>query len=206
MVIQLDGTHGDKHLVERLLQGEEAAFETFFAAYFPRLFRFALYRLGGDADQAEDVAQVTLIKALDKLASYRGEAALFTWLCTFCRHEISAQCRRRGSMPETVIEDEAALRAALESLTDLRDGPESVYARKELVRLIRVTLDTLPSAYGDALEWKYIDGVSVREIGERLGRSTKAAESLLTRAREAFRDGFATLSGKALPMLMERAP
>ena len=67
---------------------------------------------------------------------------------------------------------------------------------------MQVTLDSLPLHYGDALEWKYLDGLSVVEIAARLGVSTKAAESRLTRAREAFRDGFSALGG----MLGTRQP
>jgi DNA-directed RNA polymerase specialized sigma24 family protein len=54
-------------------------------------------------------------------------------------------------------------------------------------------LDQLPTRYGDALEWKYGEGLSVKEIATRLGVGPKAAESLLTRARQAFRDAFATV-------------
>ncbi len=57
-----------------------------------------------------------------------------------------------------------------------------------------MTLDALPRAYGDALEWKYVHGHSVREIAARLNLGEKAAESLLTRARQAFRDGFAAVT------------
>src|SRR5215831_1959391 len=85
----------DLDLARRLVAGEESAFETFFADYFPRLYRFACARLG-DEDAAEDVAQTTLIRALARMSTYRGESALFTWLCTFCRHEISAWLERTG--------------------------------------------------------------------------------------------------------------
>jgi RNA polymerase sigma-70 factor (ECF subfamily) len=56
-----------------------------------------------------------------------------------------------------------------------------------------VTLEFLPSNYATALEMKYIRGCSVAEIGERLGIGTKAAESVLTRARAAFKEGFRSL-------------
>jgi len=58
-----------------------------------------------------------------------------------------------------------------------------------------VTLDLLPGNYSDALEWKYIDGLSVVEIAERLRLSYKAAESLLTRARQAFREQYSLAAG-----------
>ena len=61
---------------------------------------------------------------------------------------------------------------------------------------MHVVLDLLPSHYADALEWKYLDRVSVKEIGEKLQVGTKAAESILTRAREAFRKGYARVVGE----------
>ena len=186
-------------LVRRMLAGEEHAFEEFFAASFPALFRFAAARLR-DPAAAEEVVQATLCRAVLKLHTYRGEAALFTWLCAFCRHEISAWCERQARRPPEVelVDDLPDVRAALESLSAEREGaPEAELRRHELRRLVQATLDALPGRYGDALEWKYIEGLSVAEIADRLGVGLKAAESLLTRARKAFRDGFMTLGGAA---------
>ena len=190
----------DKAVVGRLLRGDEAAFEAFFETYFSRLYRFAITRLDNNGDAAEEVVQATLCKAVNKLATYRGEAALFTWLCTFCRHEISAHyVRQQRTAPEIpLVEDTPDVRAALESLAAASgDRPYERIRRGELARLVRVTLDTLPDRYGDALEWKYIDDLSVQEIASRLGVGPKAAESLLTRARQAFRDGFAAMHAGA---------
>ncbi len=153
---------------------------------------------------AEDVAQTTLTKAIDRLETYRGEAALFSWLCTICRHEISAVVKRAALVPVVLVEDDSSVRAAFESLIDPDGTPESALRSVELARQVKVTLDSLPVDYGDALEWKYIDGLSVVEIGNRLGRSRKAAESLLNRAREAFRDGFAALAGSAHDFELEQ--
>ena len=68
--------------------------------------------------------------------------------------------------------------------------PSGGYQRRELSRVVQVTLDHLPGRYGEVLAWKYIEGTSVEEIGRRLGLGHKAAESLLTRARQAFREAF----------------
>ncbi len=190
----------DRAVVIRMLAKDEAAFDHFFDTYFPRLYRFALPRLDNNADASEEVVQATLCKAIAKLATYRGEAALFTWLCTFCRHEISAHYgRNRRTAHETpLVEDVPDVRAALESLgAASADGPEEQLRRRDLARLVQVTLDSLPDRYGDALEWKYIQELSVQEIAVRLKVGPKAAESLLTRARQAFRDAFASLHAGA---------
>jgi RNA polymerase sigma-70 factor, ECF subfamily len=186
----------DRALARRLIAGDQSAFEQFFADYFPRVYRFARARLGGSDEAAEDVVQTTLIKALAKIHTYRGEAALLTWLCTFCRHEIAAWHERAGRTSEVALETSGPeARAVLDGLALLsQDDPERALDRLELCELVHATLDHLPPRYGDALEWKYLEGRSVDEIARRLGVGYKAAESLLTRARQAFRDGFSTLA------------
>jgi RNA polymerase sigma-70 factor (ECF subfamily) len=186
----------DHELVRKMLAGDELAFDEFFGGYFPGLFRFALTRIGGDEDAAEEIVQATLGAAVRKLSTYRGEAALFTWLCTFCRHEIARHFRRSGREPATValVEDDPALAAALSSLASGAAGQEAAMARAETARLVHVVLDRLPPRYASALEWKYIDGIAVKEIASRWSLSEKAAESTLTRAREAFREGFTMLT------------
>ena len=119
------------------------------------------------------------------MKSWRGEAALFTWLCTFCMHEIGSHYRQsdRRPLPVGLVEDTPALIVPDEA------------RRSEVAILVHATLDGLPDGYGDALEWKYVLGLSVDEIAERLGVSSKAAESLLTRARQAFRDAYPSGEG-----------
>ena len=189
---------GDQDLARRLRNGDESAFEEFFAEYFPRVYRFARVRLTGDDDAAEEVAQTTLSRALDKISTYRGEAALFVWLCSFCRHEITAWSERSGKAPQVSLSDDSAeTRAILDALAALSaDDPEREYERRELSRLVHVALDHLPGKYKEALVCRYLEGASVDEIGRRLNLGYKAAESLLTRARQAFREGFAGVSSR----------
>jgi RNA polymerase sigma-70 factor (ECF subfamily) len=90
------------------------------------------------------------------------------------------------------LEDNPAVQAALASLS-LDLGPEQSRSNDEVARFVRVTLEYLPTRYACALEMKYIRGCSVDEIGKQLEISSKAAESVLSRAREAFREGFRSL-------------
>jgi RNA polymerase sigma-70 factor (ECF subfamily) len=187
----------DIALARRVLAGDEAAFDEFFDRYFPRLYRFALARLGDNEDAAEDIVQQVLIRGLDHLHSYRGEAALLTWLCALCRREIAARYAHEDKRREVpLIDDRPEIRVALDALAASESvDPEATLRRRELAALVRLTLDHLPGHYGDVLEWKYMQELSVHEIADRLGVGYKAAESLLTRARAAFRDGFALVTG-----------
>ncbi len=180
----------DIALVRRVLAGNESAFDEFFATYFPPLYRFAISRLRGDENAAEEVVQSALVRAIDRLHTYRGEAALLTWLCTLCRREIASRREREGRAREVSFDDRPEFRAALDMLAAGVDDPETDLQRRELSSLVQLTLDHLPGRYGDVLEWKYIQEQSVQEIASRLGVGCKAAESLLTRARAAFREGF----------------
>jgi RNA polymerase sigma-70 factor (ECF subfamily) len=182
----------DRVLVARMLRGDVDASAEFFEATFAPLFRFALPRVGGDAAVAEEIVQITLCRALRKLGTYRGEAALLTWLCAICRREIATWFGQQKRMPVMVdlTEDLPGIRAAIESLS-----AEQSAENNELRRLVQAVLDRLPARYGDALEWKYMEGLSVAEIAERLRVAPKAAESVLTRARVAFRDAFTAAYG-----------
>jgi len=183
----------DVALVRQMLSGNERSFDDFFNRFFPGIYRFALMRLADNAEAAEAVAQATLTAAIFKLATYRGEAALFSWLCTFCRHEIHRHLTKLHRASFVVLnEDAAEVRAALDSLSAI-SSDDANGRRLDNARLVRVVLDYLPAKYSEILEWKYLDGLPVADIAQRLRVSTKAAESLLTRARVAFRDGFAAV-------------
>jgi RNA polymerase sigma-70 factor (ECF subfamily) len=187
----------ERELVRRMLGGDEAAFDEFFEDYFPRLFRFAVLRLR-DQDAAEDLVQNSLIAAMRNLGSWRGEATLFTWLCTICRREISAWEKRTSRrVTVSLAEDDPGLRAALESIGAAAEAPDAGLTRADTGRIVQLVLDHLPPRYSRALEWKYLQDLSVVDFATRLQCTPKAAESLLTRARDAFRDAFADVQAAA---------
>lgn len=190
----------EQQLLRRMLAGDERAFSEFFNEYFARLYRFALPRLNGNADVAQEVVQATLCKVMRRLDTFRGEAALFTWICQICRHQIADYLRenRRHSERVVLIDDSPAVQAALDAIqAPDEERPEQHYGRGQTAALVRAVLDRLPARYGDALEWKYVEGLSVEEIGARMGVGTTAAQSLLARARVAFRDAIEQVFGAA---------
>jgi RNA polymerase sigma-70 factor, ECF subfamily len=179
----------DRKLVARMLAGEQRAFDAFFVASAQRLAAFAARRSGLDSASLEDVVQNTLIKAVRHLASYRGESALFTWLCEICRHELADVTRKSGRRPAHVSLFEPGARAAVAALPAPGHLEPAVRAESAEHRaaVIRV-LAALPPAYAQALEAKYADGLSVEEISRLLGLTGIATQSLLARARQAFRE------------------
>lgn len=189
--------NSDLATARSILKGDQRAFRDLFDRSFPRLYRFALVRLDGDHDLASEVVQQTICKGLDRLDTYRGEAALYTWLCQICRHTLIDQRRKtkRGERFVRPIEDEPDVRAVLEVFAaPVEAQPDAQAWHSDLQRLVQATMDVLPDRYGDVLEWKYVDELPVNEIAARLDLGPKAAESLLTRARAAFRDAIMAMA------------
>jgi RNA polymerase sigma-70 factor (ECF subfamily) len=195
----------DLELVRQLLGGDARAFDRFFHGYFPRLYRFVLPRVSGSYDQAQEVCQRSLVRGVRRLSTYRGDASLFTWLCQIARNELSDLWQRDKNEAARVlhVEDSAAIRTAVESIqSPLTDRPDAVRARSDALRLVQSVLDTLPVNYAEALEWKYLDGLSVAEIADRSGQTLIATQSILARARAAFREEFSRLAGTDLSDLL----
>jgi RNA polymerase sigma-70 factor (ECF subfamily) len=161
--------------------GRESAFDVFTECYVPGLYRFARRRLNDDRELTKDVVQSTVCRVIENLAGWRAEAPLFTWLCACCANEIAAHYRRRGRRPTEVelVENAAEIDPT---------------ARLESAELVHLALDLISPGYARALEWRYVEGLDVGEIARRLDTGYKAAESMLSRAREAFRQACEQLS------------
>jgi RNA polymerase sigma-70 factor (ECF subfamily) len=192
--------HDDLALVRKLLDGDEATFRAVFDGFFPRLYRFVLPRVNGDREEARDVVQQAFCKAFEKLDTYRGEASLYGWMSQICRNGLIDRARRRSRRPQhlTLSDRDDALAAIVEAIrAPESEEPDHRAARLDLLQVIQATLDYLPSHYGNVLEWKYLDENSVDEIATRLDIAPKAAESLLTRARKAFREAIIAINDSA---------
>ncbi len=195
----------DRKLAKAIIKGDERALKRFLDEYAPRLFRYAKHRLDNLAD-VDEVVQATLSQAARRLETYRGEATLLTWLVQICRHEISQAHKRasRADMMEPFLNDQL-LRSVVEQIADESACPEAGASRRELISMVQFALDQLPEHYAKALEMKYVHGYGSREIARALDSTDEAIQSLLARARRAFRQ----VCGEALRTLYddsERAP
>ncbi len=180
----------DKKLVRKILAGDELAFKSFVDEYFPKLYRYAYHRLGNKQD-VEEVVQVVLSNAARWLGTFRGEATLLTWMVRICRNEISqhlAKLEQRNDLAMPFLDDDV-LRSIVESIeSDPGDEPEAVSQRNDLITLVQLALDQLPERYAAALELKYIEGYSSKEIARQFEIGDEAVQSMLARARRAFRE------------------
>jgi RNA polymerase sigma-70 factor (ECF subfamily) len=186
-----DGRRADPEeleLVERMCAGNERAFEIFVDAYLPGLLRFARRRLPDNMELARDVAQSTVCVVIEKLATFRGDSSLSTWICACCRNEIAAHFRRAGRRPREVEIDDGI------DFEEPSPGPEAELLIGERSELVHEALDRMPALQARAMEWRYVEGLGVGEIAERMDSTYKSAESLLSRGRAAFRRQYSRLA------------
>jgi RNA polymerase sigma-70 factor (ECF subfamily) len=179
----------DRRLVQRLRKDDQRALRVFYDEYFPKLYRYAARRMKSSHD-IDEVVQAVLTAAARRIETYRGESTLLTWLIQICRHEVSKHYKHAVQTDGAfVFLEDDMLRAAVESLeAPAMDEPESAAGRSELIARVQMALDQLPAHYADALELKYLEGFSSKEIANRLGIGDEAVQSLLARARRSFRE------------------
>jgi RNA polymerase sigma-70 factor (ECF subfamily) len=167
--------------------GDDRALEALYERFADPLFAFIFHHLDGAARaDVEDVWQETWLAAVRALPRFRGSSTFFTWLCGIARHKMADQRRRgrlfgasRGTPDQPAVTAEAA---GLDSL------PDALLERRDLRLKVVEALAALPGDYRAALVARYVEHRSVDDVGRLLGRGNKAAESLLSRARAAFRD------------------
>lgn len=170
-------------LLDRMNRGDKQALSEFYRRYYDPLYRFIYYQVGGNHADAEDVTQTTFIAAIDSLHTFRGESRLYVWLCGIAWHK-AADFRRRRSKKERVRSNLPI--HELEQL-DTAPLPDEIFLREETRDLVYQVLLSLPDHYYQVLVLKYVEEFSMQEIAQLMGKSFKAVQSLLSRARNAFR-------------------
>lgn len=174
----------DLDLARRASRGDVEAFNEFYAQHADLVFGFIVHMLNGARMDAEEILQDTFAAAIHRLPSYRGDSRLSSWLCGIARHKVADHWRRRKGTGDPALTTSPA---ELGELMDAGPLPDEALNRSALrVRLIEAMAE-LPDDYRCALLSRYAEGCSVEDVARQLGRSYKAAESLLSRAKAALR-------------------
>jgi RNA polymerase sigma-70 factor (ECF subfamily) len=183
----------------RALHGEPGAVKLLAESALGPLYAFCLYRVGRNRDLCEEVVQETLVRAIRELHQYdpaRAGDNIYPWLVGLARNEISRVLARGKNVVS--LEDLWGRmdRDLLAQFARLEVEPfgDDLLQREETCQLVNATMSQLPPHYREALEAKYVSGKSVRDLAVLWCISEKAVESLLTRARQAFRGSFLALS------------
>ena len=175
-------------LVRRLKEGDATALHELYTATFAPLYRYVYFRAWGKHELAQDIVHDTFLEATRSLPNYSPDkGSLQAWLYGISRNRLRAFYRSQGRE-----------RKALQSLSATRPPEMALQEtqKPDMRALINATLSLLPITYSDVLLQKYVKTKSVREIATDTGQTEKAVESLLSRARAAFRESF-TVEGES---------
>lgn len=172
-----DRIERERELRRAVLAGEEFAWRTLYDEAFAGLYAYVLWRCGGLRERADEITQETWLTAVRRLRSFDPAAGSFAaWLRGITinllrnhfRRENRRACRTQPLVNEPLAEEEP----------------------REQAERIAAALAALPPHYEAVLRMKYLEGRSVADIAAERGESPKAVESLLSRARQAFRQEY----------------
>jgi RNA polymerase sigma-70 factor, ECF subfamily len=179
----------EKQLVERAKSGDFAAFQALVQPHEKRLYSLAK-RMTGNEQDAEDIVQETLLKAIDKLETFRAESSFGTWLYSITlnagRHHLVHQ-RRQALTPVEDLLNGTSHHAETHNLREWRD-PHSVMEAGEIRKFIAAAVDELPAEYSVPFLLRYEDELSIKEIAEMLKLTEAATKSRVLRARLFLRE------------------
>ena len=174
-----------KMLHESLQDRDAAAWDEFYEEHAGELYGFVFRLLRGDPQTAADMFQDAWLDAIGHIGQFdprRGE--LRAWLFGIARRRVALHWRQQSARGDTA----AAARAEIP--VEALDGavvPDDVIEHLEQAAVVQASLLALPPERRQVLVDKYVEELSVAQIAARTGKSPKAVESLLSRAREQFR-------------------
>jgi RNA polymerase sigma-70 factor (ECF subfamily) len=171
----------ERSLRKAVLAGDEQAWRAWYDEAFAGLAAYVRWRCGGLRDVADDLVQETWLTAVKRIRQFDPEQAPFSgWLrgiaANLLRNRFRKEERRNGFLPPQSAKSGGA--------------PDAELTRRENAERIGRALTSLPEHYEAVLRAKYLDGQNVADIAAAGGETPKAIESLLTRAREAFREAY----------------
>ncbi len=171
---------------DAVLAGDVAAWRALYAQHFDQLAAYARWRCGGLADLTDDAIQETWLIAVRRLSAFDPEKGpFFAWLCGIAANAARNVIRKRSR-------DRKRVRPLQPGDDAPAAGPDPV--AEEKAERVAVALAALPDHYEAVLRAKYLDQMTVEQIAARNGDSLKAVESLLARARQAFREAYQPVS------------
>jgi len=171
----------ERQLVEALLRRDRKAAAEFVSKYADSVYGYVRHRLAPRVDRVDDLVQDVFLAALAGLGGFRGTSPLGVWLIGIARHKVESFYREQLRQPEALTEGGEGDVPADGPLVDDEIDRDRMQARAQ--RILR----QLPEPYSAALLWRYWEGRSAREMAEATGRTEKAVERLLARARARFR-------------------
>lgn len=173
----------EEALIIRAKSGDRAAYAELYRRHAKKAFH-VVFRITKNREDAEDVLQEALVKALVHLKGFDGRSAFSTWLTRIAINVALMLRRKRKTHFEGSIERFEELGSSLDiQVPDLTPSAEDLMHKKERDRQVNRAIQRLPSILRLPIELQLSEELSVKELATRLGISVSATKSRLLRAR-----------------------
>ncbi len=172
----------DEELMFRLARGNSYALEVLVKRYKLKIINF-VYRMVGDLDQAEDIAQEVFIRVYQHRERYQPIAKFSTWLYTIASNLAKSELRRRS-----IFNPISLTRLKEERLSSIKRSPDKALLEKELGQKIQEGIEKLKPNYRAPLILRDVEGLSYEEISEIVGCPLGTVKSRINRARLKLRE------------------
>ncbi len=173
----------DARLAAAVLGKDRKATAEFVSRFADGIYAYVYSRLLPRRDLVDDLVQEVFLAAWENLQQYRGTSPLQAWLMGIARHKVEDHYRARLRAPGA-IDDMDGDSDVLASSPDFESSLEQEQVRKNTWRV----MSGLPEQYRLALIWRYWEKASARDMAAKTGKTEKAIERLLARARAEFRE------------------
>ena len=191
-ILLAEAQAGNRRALEELIQRHQA-----------QIYGFGL-KMCGNAEDAKDVLQETLLTMARGLPGFRSESSLSTWLYTIARNACIKMHRRSKFAPEKVSSFESGAAGGMNAVADPARAADEVLAAKQVERALGQAIDELEPMYREVLMLRDVDGLTAPEVAEVLGVTPQAVKSRLHRARLSVRARVEPLLG--IPRDLPKAP
>jgi RNA polymerase sigma factor (sigma-70 family) len=174
----------DAALIARVCEGDEAAFETLYERYLPRVFQFVSKRVSNRAD-TEEIVQEVFINIFSSIGSFRGEAPFAAWVLGLTRRTIANRFKkkRHATVPLAIHEDPETIDLTIPTLRREPTPYDHYECGERLAQLESTAARHLTTEQRQLFELHHLRHHSIHEIARELDKSEDAVKSNLYRAR-----------------------
>ena len=174
-------------LLARCKDGDAGAFDELVRRYEKRVYSFA-YRLAGNQDDANDVAQEAFIRVFNSLHTFRGDAVFTTWIYRIVTNVYLDERKKSKSHRQTSLDDYIELdeNAVSRQIEDGGPSPPEIMEHKERDRVVQEAISSLPEYQRIIVTLYHLQSRSYEEIAEILHLPIGTVKSRLNRARLAL--------------------
>ena len=171
----------DDLLIIKAQNGDEGAFKFLMTKYYPRVYA-SLFAYTKSREDSEDLTQLTFIKVWQKINSFRGDSAFFTWIYRIAINLAKNHFASSASKKDKVNISSDDLEIDIPSY----ENPEISLMHKQSLQNIQSYVKTLPESLKTAFTLREVDGKSYEEISDITNTPIGTVRSRIFRARESI--------------------